>query len=109
MSESTFNFKSTKDKKTGTHHIVLKGDMSIRNAVNIKKKMNAAILTGDNIMIRVCDVDNMDLTFIQLLSSFKNSLTDQGKIVEIKTELPENTEKLIRNSGVNKLINTTLK
>jgi ABC-type transporter Mla MlaB component len=106
MTKSTFHYKSTIEKETNTQRIVLKGDLSIRNAVNIKKKIRATKLTKENVKIQIIDVDNVDLTFIQLLISLKNSLIELGKNVEISSELPENAELLIRNSGFNKVMNT---
>ena len=80
--------------------------MSINNAVDLKKKICAAKMTSENIKIQISNIDNLDLTFIQLIYSLKNNLSELGKKVEIHSELPENTEKLLRNSGFNKIINT---
>ena len=106
MKEHNFYFKSSKDRKTNTSSVVLKGELSIRNASGILKKINGTKITGENVAIKVEDVDNMDITFIQLISSFSNTLKAQGREVTVESSLPEHTAKLIENSGLKGILNT---
>ena len=106
MNKNKFNIKSRKEKGSKTQTLVLEGDLSFRNAALIKKKINAVKFSDDTISIHLTNVDNLDITIIQMLYSLSNKLGDQGKKTKIISELPEDLNKVIGNAGFKELIKT---
>ncbi|MCP4311681.1 MAG: hypothetical protein GY790_10495 [Bacteroidetes bacterium] len=104
MSKASFHNTIKRDKKTGIQTIVLGGDLSIRNAVAIQKKLNAVKYTGDVISIQLKNVENLDITIVQMVYSLTNTLAGQDKIFEINSELPEDLEKVLANAGFREMI-----
>ncbi len=69
MNNNKFDIKSRKEKGSKTQTLVLEGDLSFRNAVLIKKKLDTLKITGDTIRFQFLNVDNLDITLIQMIYS----------------------------------------
>ena len=106
MNKKVFNIRSSKEKGSKTQTLVLEGDLSIRNAALIKKKLAAVKFTGDIIRIHLNNVDNLDITIIQIMYSLVNTLENQGKKIEIYSELPDDLEKVLINAGFSEITKT---
>ena len=57
------------------------------------------------VSITVNDVENIDLTFVQLLQSIKNSGVKNGFEVEVSLKLPDDLSSLIKNAGFGSFLN----
>ena len=101
-----FDIRSKKENGSKTQTLVLEGDLSIRNAALIKKKLAAVKFTGDIIRIHLNNVDNLDITIIQIMYSLVNTLENQGKKIEIYSELPDDLEKVLINAGFSEITKT---
>ncbi len=104
MNKKTFEIRSLKKRGSNMQTLLLGGDLSTRNAARIKKKLDTVKFSGDTISIHLNNVDNLDITIIQMLYSLINSFISQGKNTKIIPELPEDLEKVVANAGFRELI-----
>ena len=105
MNKNTFDIKSRKEKGSKTQTLVFEGDLSFKNAVLIKKRMDALKITGDTIRFQLLNVDNLDITFIQMIYSLVSPLKNKGKEIEIISEIPEDMKKVLINAGFKEMTN----
>ena len=103
MNKKTFELRSLKKRGSDTQTLFLGGDLSIRNAALIKKKIEAVKFSGDNVIIHLTNVDKLDITIIQMLYSLINKLSHLGKETKILSELPEDLQKVMGNAGFKEL------
>ncbi len=106
MNKNKFDIKSRKEKGSKIQTIILEGDLSFKNAVLIKKKMDTLKITGDTIRFQLLNVDNIDITFIQMIFSLVNPLKNKGKEIEFISELPEDMKKVLINAGFKEMTKT---
>ena len=102
----TENFNIEYKSNKGELDIILSGQLTI---VSIKKITESVKTQLNNkpkkVSITVNDVENIDLTFVQLLQSIKNSGVKNGFEVEVSLKLPEDLSSLIKNAGFGSFLN----
>ena len=93
------------DKKNNAVSLELKGYLNTTSILEIKKDISKAIKDAKIINIKVLDVDDADLSFIQLMYSLRQK-ADESKI-EFGIELDINQEvlELFRRSGFSDTFN----
>ncbi|MFC2138453.1 STAS domain-containing protein [Bacteroidota bacterium] len=105
MNTKTFKLTVTKNRKNPSEgKISIEGDLTLKNIKEIKEKLLNSTKTYKSLNIQVKKVDNLDITFIQLLIAVKKSF----KAVSINTEIPEHAEGIINNSGLQEYLNTNI-
>lgn len=102
----TENFNIEYKSNKGELDIILSGQLTI---VSIKKITESVKTQLNNkakkVSITVNDVENIDLTFVQLLQSIKNSGVKNGFEVEVSLKLPDDLSSLIKNAGFGSFLN----
>ncbi len=101
----TDNFDVKFNQKKDELIINCSGQLTINSIEKISEKIKDQIKEVSKVSIDVKEVDNIDLTFIQLIYSIKNSGKKNGYQVAISMELPEDLKSLIINAGFGKLLN----
>jgi len=105
MNTRTFKLTVTKNKKNPAEaKLNIEGDLTLKNIKEIKDKLIANTKAYKNLNIQVKKVDNLDITFIQLIISIKKSFHK----VLINTEIPDHAKGIISNSGLQKFLNTNI-
>ena len=79
--------------------LVLKGDLGIRHAAQIKKKLETVKFSAEQVSIQMKEVENLDLTVIQMIYSLAGSLEKEGKKTELSMNTGEEMAKLLSRSG----------
>ncbi len=83
--------------KKGT--ILLEGDLSISNSKPIYEELTKHYLSFDNLTIKFRNVDNLDLSVVQLIESIRKEREDQKKEVYIDAQLEGEVKDLLQRAG----------
>jgi len=98
-----FTFKVQQPKGKGKEQspvqLILQGDLSIDNAVDVKKQLQENLKKHKSFNVKVSNVDSLDLTFIQLLQRFVWDAQLQDKTVDVSFSLPDDITMLLKNAG----------
>jgi len=92
-----------KDVKNGT--ILFEGELTYNEVDEIKKKITPTIQKYDELNIQLRNIENLDLTCIQLLFAFQKSFRALNKKLTFDIELPNDIKALIEHSGFSQIIN----
>ena len=102
----TENFNIEYKSNKGELDIILSGQLTIVSIKKITESVKAQLNNKPKkVSITVNDVENIDLTFVQLLQSIKNSGVKNGFEVEDSLKLPEDLSSLIKNAGFGSFLN----
>ena len=102
----TENFNIEYKSNQGELDIILSGQLTIVSIKKITESVKAQLNNKPKkVSITVNDVENIDLTFVQLLQSIKNSGVKNGFEVEVSLKLPEDLSSLIKNAGFGSFLN----
>ncbi|TCO10932.1 STAS domain-containing protein [Natronoflexus pectinivorans] len=101
----TENFNVDFKENNGQLDIALSGQLTINSIKKITEEIKSHIKNPKSVSVFVNDVDNIDLTFIQLLQSIKNSGKKNGYEVSFSMKLPEDLSALLKNAGFSNYIN----
>ncbi len=99
MSKKNKNIKITQKNKE-TVVLDFSDNLTIDEAISIKESLSETMGKGENILIKGKKINNIDLTFVQLLKSFERTCIKEGKNISIDLELPEEIQALLTNSGI---------
>ena len=94
----TINKGSSENEVT----VVIEKDLSINNIDPIKTELNEIVSKHKTIKVELKNIDNFDLTSVQLLYALKKI---PGKKVEITADIKEDLKNIIINSGFKEIIN----
>lgn len=102
MKNKTFLIKTLNSKDTKEQSVVFQGDLGIKNAEAIRNAMQALTFSSESVIIQLKNVEKLDITSIQNIRALKNSLKENGKKVEVYSELSQELERLLTNTGFDK-------
>ncbi len=89
----------------GEIDITLSGQLTINSIVKILAEMKELLKNASNVNIHVKEVENIDLTFIQLLFAIKNSGKKENYKINVNMELPDELNLLVNNAGFHSVLN----
>lgn len=85
--------------KSNTLTIIFSGELLIDNVEAIYSETKEVLGEYDSYIISAEDVDDIDLSFIQLILSLEKMLKEKNKKVEKKMQIPETLIELFTNTG----------
>lgn len=100
-----YNIESTKNKKTKALEVALEGHLNVANIAAIKKELTSTIKNSKNIVIKVANTDDADITLVQLLMALKNKCSNAGAHLDIIYDLNNETSELFSRAGFANTIN----
>ncbi len=100
----TENFNIDYKKNNGELAIVFSGQLTISSIKKMTESLKLNIDNPKKVVISTKDVENLDLTFIQLIQSIKNSGKKNGYEVAVSIKLPEDLSSLLVNAGFGSLL-----
>ncbi len=100
----TENFNIDYKKNNGELAIVFSGQLTISSIKKMTESLKANIDNPKKVAISTKDVENLDLTFIQLIQSVKNSGKKNGYEVSVSMKLPDDLSSLLVNAGFGSLL-----
>ncbi len=99
MKKNSFTCTFLAGNEAGPDILTLEGDISIRNSAEVKTALMSAGITSPKVIIRLSNIESLDLASVQLLLSMEKTLNQSGKDVQIGAKLPGNLSAVIHNSG----------
>lgn len=100
--QENISINPSKKKGDKSVKIILQKELTIFTIEELKTKIVDVLKKYDEIQIQISNVENIDLSFLQLIDSLKKSAHKKNKKVEMNVELPENLEELMSNAGFEK-------
>ncbi len=89
------DFKENKDKL----EIDFSGQLTIANISKITERVKSNLKNPSNVLINVDNVDNLDISFIQLLHAIKNSGKKKGFEVQVSISVSDDISSLLSHAG----------
>jgi len=100
-------FKVKYSNKKDLNEVVFSGQLIINNIDKIKEDLKKHLKFNKSLNIITKDVENMDLTFVQLIISLIRSGEKGGIEVNTSINVPDDTRLLLMNAGFSGLITVT--
>jgi anti-anti-sigma regulatory factor len=104
MKNKTFIIKILHNKDSKGQTILFEGDLGIKNAEAINATVKTLKFNSDTVSIHLKSVEKLDITTIQVLRALGISLTEKGKKIDLILELPHEIERLMKNTGFDKIL-----
>lgn len=79
--------------------IISSGFLDVGHMRQIKEELLGAHLTKDKILLVIKEVENIDLSFLQVLHAFLKKLKSEGREFEFQWDIDEEYFRLIERSG----------
>ncbi|MFP4092846.1 MAG: lipid asymmetry maintenance protein MlaB [Cyclobacteriaceae bacterium] len=96
---------SPKRKSQKGNALRLQGDLTISNAAYIKDEMIKALDKYNITSLQVSEVENLDLSVLQLIYAFRRAARTGGNEIQLELSLPDEIDLLVRQSGLNQMFN----
>jgi anti-anti-sigma regulatory factor len=94
-------------KKTGESlELVFSGQLTINYIQKIKETVGEQTDFSNDLVVRVDNPDNLDITFLQLLQSLKTTAELNKRQFTVTADLPNELETLVANAGFSDLLNS---
>lgn len=79
--------------------MVFSGDLSVARAAELQQQLLKAATTVSHMHVKVAEVETMDLSFLQLLLSWAQSMKQSGKKLTFDFQLDEEFARIFEESG----------
>jgi len=98
----TFNFKSDvfEDSSGKKMKLTFTGYLTLQNAREIKTTLQNQAGDYKEIELWARDVAGIDVSFLQIIESFRKTITQEGKNMKILMDLPYDLKTLLTNAGI---------
>jgi len=104
MKNINFDISTANKKGSKSALIKLGGDLSLKNAAELKNRFVEVKNSFDKVEIHVENVTNLDLAAVQLFLSLKKAFNTNPKNIEIHFNLSEEMETIMKRSGFSGLL-----
>jgi len=102
MKDQPFSIKTSLNQASNSLTIIFEGDLGIKNAEEIKNTIQTIDISGDSVTMHLKNVENLDITSIQTIMALRIFLNSKGKKTNLLLEIPQNIERLLKNTGLDK-------
>jgi anti-anti-sigma regulatory factor len=86
--------------------MIIEKELTIYTVLEIKEHFMEAINEFKEIDIQIRDVENLDLSFIQLIESLRKTAEEYEKKITISAALSDETKTLVDNAGFDPVLKT---
>ncbi|MBW6480536.1 MAG: hypothetical protein K0B37_14000 [Bacteroidales bacterium] len=100
MEDFKFISQINDDPQGCSIHMIFEGMLTLQNAPLIKESLKEPSQEYQNVDLITKDVTGIDVSFLNILKSFKEYLETRGKKVNLKIELPYNLNRIISETGI---------
>lgn len=101
MKNATVQIKQEGDSTARIH---MEDELTIQTVEDAGKKLKNITAKYQAFVFELDNVNNLDLTYIQLILSFKKTAEDAGKKVDFDIRLTEELKALVEKAGFKELI-----
>lgn len=100
-----YEISATKNKKTKALDISMEGHLNVSNISGIQKKLDKIVKKNNSILLDISNVEDADLTFIQLLVGFRQNCQSSNIELKINLDLSPESLELFRRAGFSNTFN----
>ena len=100
-----YQIKISNNKKTKTVSLALTGHLNVSNISGIKDEINTAIKNSKNVELEITDIDDADLSLIQLLVALRQQCNLSKVDFKINLDLNDETLELFKRAGFSNTFN----
>ena len=86
--------------KTKSGEFVFSGELGLREAGAISKELAKALAGCETLELKFTDVENVDLSFVQIICALHRSAVENGKHLECKDGWPQPFVDLVNETGL---------
>lgn len=101
MKNSNISFTPLTESSIKTIEVIIEGEANINLEQDVFQQFQTILFEYDYFIIRLRNIEVIDLPFIQLLISIQKTVKSKNKKISISIELPENLLTIVENSGFN--------
>lgn len=101
MKNATIQIKQEKDNSA---RIIMEDELSIQTVEDATEKLKDTVDTYEHFTFELDKVNNLDLAYIQLLLSFKQTAEESGKHVDFKLNLSDELKELLKKAGLDTML-----
>lgn len=91
------------DKKA---RMTIEKELTIYTVLEIKEQFMLALKEFNELSVHIQKVENIDLSFIQLIESLRKTAEEYDKKINISAELTDETHNLVENAGFDPVLKT---
>lgn len=91
------------DKKA---RMTIEKELTIYTVLEIKEHFMLALKEFKALNVHIQNVENLDLSFIQLIESLRKTAEEYGRQLTISAELKDETHNLVENAGFDPVLKT---
>jgi len=100
-----YQIKSLKNKETNALEVLMMGHLNVSNIAGIQREFNTAIKNSKKIELKILNVDDADLSIVQLIEVFKRKCKKSEIDLSINFNLNTDTSELFKRAGLTNLNN----
>lgn len=86
--------------ESGQVAIKFSGNLTLQNIAGIKTEIDKVLAKAKSLQLTASEVEDIDLSFVQLILSLKAYCKTKSISVETKFELPNESERLLAKAGL---------
>ncbi len=102
---NSFLLRPASDKKSEKKAtVILNKELTIFNIESAKEEFKLLLTNYKDLTLLLTEVENIDLSYLQLIHAFLNAAKEQDIAIKIEGKLPEEQHLLIENSGLTKIL-----
>ena len=95
-----FTFTTHTSEEGNQLKMVFGGNLTLQTAAHIKQTLEAQKGDYASFTMTVKEVTGLDVSFLQIIESFKKMLEQEGKKLSIYMDLPYDLKNLLANAGI---------
>jgi len=99
-----YTIKPSKNKKDKTLDITISGHLNVSNISLIKKELDSVLKKGDSFSIEITNIDDADLSLIQLILSLKKKFETSKKQLTLNINPGKEMYELYKKAGFENLL-----
>lgn len=100
MNNSNINFSENSSSDHNSIAFIIEGEATIRNEEEFYNLFVSFLNIHNEFLIKLADIKNIDLPFIQLLISIEKTVKSVGKNLKFDLEIASSSENILRNAGI---------
>ncbi len=100
MQTFTFQTDVSEDDKGKKIRMIFSGYLTLQNASQIRTTLEEQNRDFENVELWAKDVSGIDVSFLQILESYRQTHSVEGKKVKILMDLPYDLKTLLANAGI---------
>lgn len=100
MQNFTFTTHLSDESGVSRLKMTFGGHLTLQNATQIKSSLQSQQANHENFQLIARDVSGLDVSFLQIIESYRRTLEEEGKKVSIVLDIPYDIKVLLANAGI---------